>query len=125
MANPFDYVNAILSSKNYLIVDDASEKEYNPFLTNRALSYHKDAILFAQEMNFYSNLDKKLQFDYLINTIRSTKRRNTKWSKKKEDDNIDAVKEYFGYSYPEAKAALSILSKDQLNEIKTKLEKGG
>ena len=123
--NPFDYVNSILHDKKQLIVDEPSEKAYSPFLTNRALSYHKDTIFHAQDMNINHHLDKKLQFDYLINNIRSAKRRNTKWAKKKEDNDIDAIQEFFGYSYLKAKAALSILSQDQLKDIKKRLEKGG
>lgn len=123
--NPFDYVNSILYSKKNLIVDEETEKGYSPFLTNRALSYHKDTILFAQEMNSNSHLDKKLQFCYLINTIRSSKRSNKKWAKKEKDSNIECIQEYFGYNYNNAKAASYILSKEQLNEIKKKLEKGG
>lgn len=123
--NPFDYVNSILYSKKNLIVDEVTEKSYSPFLTNRALSYHKDTILHAQEMNLNGHLDKKLQFDYLINIIRPTKRTNSKWAKKEKDSNIEAIQEYFGYNYNKAKTASFILSKEQLKEIKKKLEKGG
>lgn len=123
--NPFDYVNSILHDKKNLIVDEITEKAYSPFLTNRSLSYHKDTIFYAQDMNTNHHLDKKLQFDYLINNIRSFKRKNTKWSKRKEDKDIDAIKEFYGYNYLKAKAALSILSQDQLKDIKKRLEKGG
>jgi len=123
--NPFDYVNSILYSKKNLIVDELTEKSYSPFLTNRALSYHKDTILHAQEMNLNGHLDKKLQFDYFINIIRPTKRTNSKWAKKEKDSNIEAIQEYFGYNYNKAKTASFILSKEQLKEIKKKLEKGG
>lgn len=123
--NPFDYVNSILHDKKNLIVDEITEKAYSPFLTNRSLSYHKDTIFCAQDMNTNHHLDKKLQFDYLINNIRSFKRKNTKWSKRKEDKDIDAIKEFYGYNYLKAKAALSILSQDQLKDIKKRLEKGG
>lgn len=123
--NPFDYVNSILHDKKNLIVDEITEKAYSPFLTNRSLSYHKDTIFYAQDMNTNHHLDKKLQFDYLINNIRSFKRKNTKWSKRKEDKDIDAIKEFYGYNYLKAKAALSILSQDQLKDIKKSLEKGG
>jgi len=123
--NPFDYVNEILTSKKNLIVDDATEKAYNAFLTNRALSYHKDTILYAQEMNIFNHLDKKLQFEYLINTIRPLKRQNKKWAKKEKEGDIEVLQEYFGYNYNNAKAAASILSKEQIKKIKKKLEKGG
>ena len=68
--NPFEYVNQILYGKKNLIVDDLTEKAYVPFLTNRSLSYHQDCVLFANEMNRRAHVDKKLQYSYLINTIR-------------------------------------------------------
>ena len=73
MSNPFDYVNAILQNKKQLIVDEITEKDYNPFLTNRSLSYHKDCIMYANEMNRRHFVDKKLQNDFLLNTVRSQK----------------------------------------------------
>ena len=75
--NPFDYSNAILETKQNLITDEASEKAYNPFLVNRALSYFPDTIIDANLMNVFNILDKKLQFDYLINSVRRSKRRRT------------------------------------------------
>lgn len=123
--SPFDYVNSILIDKKQLIVDEVSEKGYVPFLTNRALSYHKDTIFYAQEMNLAAQLDKKLQFQYLINTVRPMKRKNSKWAKKAENADIDAVMEFYGYNYQKAKTAVSVLSKDQLKSIRKRLEKGG
>jgi hypothetical protein len=104
---------------------NGNEKDYNPFLTNRALSYHRDSIFIAQQLNLLPGIDNKLQFRYLINTIRPMKRDKKQWAKKKENNDIDAVIEYFGYDYKQALIALSILSKDQLKQIKRKLEKGG
>ena len=123
--NPFDYSNAILDNKKNLIVDEASEKAYVPFLVNRALSYHPDAIMDANLMNLFCNLDKKLQFDYLLNNIRRMKRQHKKWGKRKEDTDLEVIKERYGYNNRRAKEALSILSADQLNMIKEELEKGG
>jgi len=123
--NPFDYVNAILYTKKDIMEQNGNEKDYNPFLTNRALSYHRDSIFTAQQLNLLPGLDNKLQFRYLINTIRPMKRDKKQWAKKKENNDIDAVIEYFGYDYKQALIALSILSKDQLKQIKRKLEKGG
>jgi hypothetical protein len=123
--NPFDYVNAILYTKKDVMEQNGNEKDYNPFLTNRALSYHRDSIFVAQQLNLLPGIDNKLQFRYLINTIRPMKRDKKQWAKKKENNDIDAVIEYFGYDYKQALIALSILSKDQLKQIKRKLEKGG
>jgi hypothetical protein len=122
--NPFEYVNSILGNKNNLMESELDEKSYSPFLTNRALSYHKDSIFYAQEMNLNPHLDKKLQFVYLINTIKSMKRKSYKWSKKQETAEISLLMEYFGYNYLKAKGAASVLTKEQIKQIKKMLEKG-
>ncbi len=94
---PFDFVNQILQGKQQLIVDDLTEKEYVPFLTNRSLSYHKDCILFANEMNTRHHLDAKMQNDFLLNTVRSRKRPFTKWVKSEKSEDIECIKIIFGY----------------------------
>lgn len=123
--NPFDYVNAILYTKKDVMQENSNERDYSPFLTNRALSYHRDSIFAAQQLNLIPGIDNRLQFRYLINTIRPMKRDKKQWAKKKENNDIDAVIEYFGYDHKQALVAISILSKDQLKQIRRKLEKGG
>lgn len=118
--NPFDYLNAINQTKEDLIVDEQSEKEYNAFIVNRGLSYFTDTILYANEMNMLFHLDGKLQFDYFINSIRSRKR-FSKWHKKKDDDDLIAVMRCYGYSINKAKSVLSILSEDQIKIIREKI----
>lgn len=124
MSNPFDFVNAINSTKKDIMVDDLDEKSYNAFMVNRALSNFPDTVLLANEMNRYHHIDNRLQFDFLLNTVRKAKR-FSKWAKQIEIADLDAVKEYYGYSNEKARSALSILSKENLNEIKTALYKGG
>ena len=121
--NPFDVINDISLKKAGLITGD-NEKDYNPFLTNRGLSYFPDTIFHAQEMNKLHHLDKKLQYDYLFNSIRKSKR-FSKWSKKDNSKDIDAIIEYFGYSRRRAEEVLNILDKEQVKSIKKKLDKGG
>lgn len=123
--SPFDYVNAILQSKKNLIVDDLSEKEYNPFLTNRSLSYHKDCIMYANELNMRHNVDKKLQFDYLINTVRGQKRPFAKWVKPEKSEDIECVKTVFQLSDAKANEALRILTKHQIQQLKKQTDIGG
>ena len=123
--NPFDYVNAILKNKKQLIVDELTEKEYNPFLSNRSLSYHKDCIMYANEMNRRHFLDKKLQFDFLLNTVRSQKRPFAKWIKIEKSDDVTAIKSYFGLSDAKAREVLRILSKKDIEKIKTCVDVGG
>lgn len=122
--SPFDFINAIHYSKEELIVDDWSEKQYSPYVVNKGLSYGPDTVIFANEMNYRPFLDKKLQFQFLINTIRSKKRFN-KWIKAEKIEAMEIVKEYYGYSTEKARQALSILSSDDVHHIKEKLKKGG
>ena len=125
MSNPFDYATAILQNKKQLIVDDITEKEYNPFLINRALSQHKDCVVFANEMNSRHYLEKKLQFDFLLNTVRSMKRPFAKWAKAEKNDDLECIKLAFGLSNSKAREALRLLSKEQIQKIKEESQKGG
>lgn len=122
---PFDFLKQIQTGKQDLMKDPQCEKEYVPFVVNRALSYDMDTILFANEMNARHHADKKLQFHYLINIIRARKRPFHKWSKPETSDVIDAVKTFFEYSDRKAAEALRILSKEQVDQIKQKTNKGG
>jgi len=123
--SPFDYVNAILQNKKQLIVDDLSEKEYVPFLTNRSLSYHKDCIMYANEMNMRHYADKKLQNDFLLNTIRSQKRPFAKWVKPEKSEDLECIKTIFQYSNTKAKESLRLLTKQQIQKLKEQTEIGG
>jgi hypothetical protein len=126
--NPFDYINAINTTKKNLMHgsenDALAEKDYSPFLTNRALSYHQDTIAYANQMNVNYHVDNKLQFEFLLNIVRARKR-FAKWEKKDKNGDLSIVKEYFGYSDSKAYQALTILSEQQLSMIRKKLEKGG
>jgi len=126
--NPFDYINAINTTKKNLMVgtenDRLAEKGYDPFLTNRSLSYHNDTIGLANEMNTRHYLDKKPQFEFFINTVRP-KKRFAKWVKKQKDSDVAVVKEYYGYNDVKARQALTILSDEQITEIRTRIDKGG
>lgn len=128
MSNPFDYVNAINFTKKDLMTgtenDELAEKGYVPYMTNKSLSYFPDTIMYAQEMNRHHHLDNKLQFHYLINSVRP-KKRFSKWAKRQEDNDLEAVKLYYGYNDAKSEAALSLLSSDQIKTIKKRLDKGG
>ena len=125
MSNPFDYVNEILQGKKQLIVDDLTEKEYVPFLTNRSLSQHKDCVIFANEMNQRHHLDKKMQNDFLLNTVRSMKRPFAKWAKSGKDDDISCVKMVYGLSDSKARDAMRLLTKEQIQQLKKETLTGG
>ena len=122
--NPFDYLKAINETKKDIMVDDIAEKEYNPFIINRGLSFFKDTILYANEMNRYHHLDHRVQFDFFINIIRK-KKRWSKWIKASDIDNLELIKEYYGYSNEKAKSALSLMSNEQIEKLKQRIYKGG
>ena len=125
MSNPFDYVNSILQNKKNLIVDELTEKDYSPFLVNRTLSYHKDCILYANEVNRRHLTDKKLQYDFLLNTIRSQKRPFAKWVKSEKSDNLECIKQVFGLSDQKAREAMRLLSNEQIQQLKEQTDTGG
>jgi hypothetical protein len=125
MSNPFDYVNQIMQGKKDLIVDEQTEKDYLPFIINRALSYHFDCILYANEMNIRSSMDKKMQNSFLINTVRSRKRPFAKWVKSEKSEDLECVKKYFNYSDEKAKDVLRLLNDEQIQKLKQKTETGG
>ena len=104
--------------------DPSLEKEYNPYIINRIYSGHLDSVMFANEMNQYAFLDKKIQYDFYLNSLRS-KKRFSPWLRKDKIKDLDYVKRYYGYSNEKAQQALKILTKEQLNFIKLKFETGG
>lgn len=122
--SPFDFLTTINSSSFDLMEDPDNEKKYNAFVVNRSLSYFNDTVLLANEMNRYHHLDEKLQYHFLLNIVRKRKR-FSKWVKPDVENDIEAVKEYYGYSNDKARQVLSLLSAEQLTTIKKKVNKGG
>lgn len=122
--SPFEYVNAINDTKKDIMVDEVAEKAYNPFTINRSLSYFSDTVLAANEMNRNHHLDKKLQFSFLINIVRKRKR-FSKWDKPELVNDVEVVKEYYGYSNEKARQVLPLLTSDQILNLREKVNKGG
>ena len=112
------------SKKNLMEQDPKLEKSYPSWIINKCLSSFTDTVLFANEMNMSSHVDKRLQYDFFINSLRPRKRFSP-WSKKESIDYLDEVREYYGYSYTKALEAIRVLSADQLEHIKRSLNKGG
>ena len=110
--NPFEYLNAINTTKKDIMVDDIAEKEYNAFMVNRGLSYFSDTVLMANEMNLNHHLDNRLQFDFFINIIKK-KKRFSKWLKARDIENLEIIKQYYGYSDEKAKSVLSLFDHSQ------------
>ena len=124
VVNPFEYVNAINNTKEDIMIDDIAERGYNSFMVNRSLSYFNDTVLYANEMNIHHNIDNRLQFDFLINMVRKRKR-FSKWEKVASESDVEVVKEYYGYNNEKARSALSLLTRENINELKKKVYKGG
>ena len=122
--NPFEYLNAINYTKQNVMVDDLAEKSYNSFMVNRGLSYFSDTVLMANEMNRYHHIDNRLQFDFFINIVRK-KKRFSKWNKPEIVSDVEVVKQYYGYSNEKSRQVLSLLTSEQIDELKNKVYKGG
>lgn len=123
MADLFkEIIPSILQTKKNVLED---EKDYKPYLVNKALSFHYDCIMEANSMNMNHVLDNKLQYHFLINIIRPYRRKYQEWLKPEKIENLECVKEFYGYSNDKAKAALEVLSEEEIATIKKELNKGG
>tara|TARA_R100000315_G_C5150460_1_gene86175 strand:- start:74 stop:457 length:384 start_codon:yes stop_codon:yes gene_type:complete len=122
--SPFDYLNSINLTKKNLIVDEQSEKDYVPFIVNRGLGYFSDTVLLANEMNVNCNLDSKMQYDFLRSTVKKRKR-FSKWLKADDDEKIDIICKYFGYSRSVAKSVVDLFDEQTIDILKKRLDKGG
>ena len=122
-----EYLKAINQSKKNLMDtdDEVWEKKYPAYIVNKCLApFDMQTCLFVNEVNRLPHLEKKLQFDFLINSLRRMSR-YTPWQKAKKVSDIEYVKEYYGYSNEKARSALTILNNEQIKYIKKKLNKGG
>lgn len=129
MANPFDYVNSILQTKEHMMRgtenDKLAEDGYNPWLTNVSLSYHSDTILMANLANSLHHLPKRAQYDLLINMVRPKKRQFRKWAKQTVSEDLDLVCEVYECNRTVGNEYLSLLTQDQLEALKKQRRKGG
>ena len=121
-----DYINAINQTKEPLLdtEDEQWVKKYPPYIVNKCIAPFTDSIMLVNEINQLHHLDKKLQFDFLINSLRPRKR-YAPWMKAKKLKSLEYVKEFYGYNNEKAKAALDILNDEQISAIKERLNKGG
>ena len=117
-----DIIPSILHNKKNVLDD---EKDYHAFVVNRALSFHYDCVLQANEMNKNPGLSGNMQYQYLLNTVRGYKRPFRKWEKRETIDDLDAIKEYYNYSDEKAREALVLLNATQIETIRKAIDKGG
>ena len=123
--NVWDMVNSVSDTKKNLLEEDAENiKTYEPYLVNKSLSYHNDALMYANEMNRNFFIDKDMQYNFYINILRKRKRFSS-WIKKEKVDDLECIKSYYNYSNEKALQALKILSEVQINFIKKQLDTGG
>ena len=123
--NPFDFLNSINQTKNSIIdADPETERQYNPFLANRGLSYFSDTIFLANEMNRLPGLGKKLQYDFLLQSVRPRKRFN-KWLKDESNARIEALKTLYGYSEAKARQVVDLIKEEDWKAIFEQISTGG
>ena len=122
--NPFDFVKSVSYDKKDIMVDDIEEKAYQPFLINKALSYHQDSVFFANEMNVRGSMDNRLQYLFYLNTLRK-RQRFSSWVKPYISKKLDVIKEYYQISTREAKEYVNLLSDKHLRELRNRMKIGG
>ena len=121
-----EYINAVNYSKEKLMntEDEMWEKKYPAYIINKCIAPFQDTIFLVNEMNRNHHIDNKLQFDFLLNSLRKRKR-YTPWLKAKKEKYLECIKEYYGYNNEKAKSALNILNDEQIKTIMNSLNKGG
>lgn len=119
----FEFLKDISEEKKDLLAED-NESQYSAYMINKFLSMNQTTVMYANEMNLRHFLPKRLQYDYYLNSVKKQKR-YFKYLKEDEQSNLDLVREYFGYGKARAKEALSILSSEDIEYIRMKLNKGG
>jgi len=122
--NPFDFVKSVSHTKKDIMFDEVEEKSYAPFLVNKALSYHQDAVFFANEMNCRHSLDNRLQYSFFLNTLRK-RQRFSKWEKPYISKKLDVIKDYYQVSTREAMDYMQLLTDKNLRELKQRMNIGG
>lgn len=119
-----DYLNSINLKQGDLTEDERAMKKYPAFVINKCLAQHLDTVMHANQMNAASHLDNDLQYQFYLYSIRKSKRFSP-WDKKSKDSDLDLVKKYYGYTTEHARQVMRILTKEQIEVIKTKLDTGG
>jgi len=122
--NPFDFVKSVSYTKKDLMVDEVEEKAYQPFLINKALSYHQDSVFFANEMNIRHGTENRLQYMFFLNTLRK-RQRFSKWSRPYISKKLDVVKQHYQVSTKIAKEYVELLTDKQMKELKKTMNLGG
>ena len=125
------FLKSINFQKNHLLTDPEAnlppediEKQYPPFVVNRCLSYFPDTLMHAQEMNLRGFLDKRLQYEYLLYSVRK-RRRFAPWQKKESPEDLATIKDYYGFNNAKALEALKILTDSDIELMRARMQTGG
>lgn len=125
MADLFkEILPSILQTKKHCLHTEQDERQYPHFVVGRALSQFADCVFYANAVNYYPNLDNRLKYDFLLNTVKPYRRPFQKWAKKVEPIDLEVVKEYYGYSDAKALDALKVLTDEQVSHLRKELDKG-
>jgi hypothetical protein len=119
-----DYLNSINLKQGDLTEDERAMAKYPAFVINKCMGGFIDTVMNANAMNGMAHIDKNLQYQFYLYSVRKSKRFSP-WQKKESNKDIDLVKQYYGYNYEKAEQVLRILTKEQLSIIKSKLDIGG
>lgn len=119
-----DYLNSINLKQGDLTEDERAMKKYPAYVINKCLMHHIDTVMYANEMNQCQHLDNDLQYSFYLYSVRKSKRFSP-WDKKSKDSELDLVKKYYGYNTENAQQAMKILTREQLEVIKSKMNTGG
>lgn len=119
----FDFLNDVSHVKKNILTEE-NESDLSIYMLNRFLSMDITTVMYANEMNQFSHLPKRMQYDYYLHAIKKQKR-YFKYIKYKNQDDVDVIREYYNYNEQRAKEILPIFSKDDLDEMRAKLNKGG
>lgn len=124
-SNLTEILNSITYNKNDFL-ETNEESVYDPFIINRMLSYDRGTIMYAQEMNERSTLTRKMQYEYLLASVRKKKRFFPYRKKSKVSDNIEIIKEYYSCSTKRAIEYAEQLTEEEIKKISEYLNaKGG
>lgn len=120
---PFSIINDLGRAKQMTF--EEAEKQFSPYLTNKSFGFYYDTIMYANEMNRSPHLPKSMQFEFYRTGVRP-KSRFGGWKKApKSPENMTLIMEYYKYSESKALAALAILTEEQIDIIRHKMNRGG
>lgn len=128
MSSPFDFVKSITTTKQSLYeIEEMFEKEYNAFIVNRALANSPQTVLFADIINQYQSLPKKLQYDfYMLGVPKQNKYLG--WTKKDSSEiNEELVKfvcEELNMSIQKAIEIIKLVGADNIEQLSSGLYGG-